>query len=178
MRCVDGTPAQRMVRVPGQRPEALSARRDPDLERVVPRSGHDVAIRQRGDARDLRPSRRGRAIDARFDWTPAPRWARVPGQRLDAGAGQRVPHLERAVLRPGHDAAVRQGGDAPDLPSSRRRRAIERVVSDWTPAPRFVRVPAQRRRAAEARKGSHGLRNKCSKHCIAWFFARAIFLFF
>ena len=45
---------------------------------------------------------------------------------------------------------------------------------DWTPAPRFVRVPAQRRRAAEARKGSHGLRNKCSNTVIAWFFARAI----
>ena len=39
----------------------------------------------------------------------------MPGQRPEALAGRRVPHLERAVQRPGHDAAVRQDGDAPDL---------------------------------------------------------------
>ena len=72
-RCVDWTPAPRFARVPGQRPEALTARHVPDLERAVVRPGHDAAVREGGDAPDLRPSRRRRAIDARFDWTPAPR---------------------------------------------------------------------------------------------------------
>ena len=49
---------------------------------------------------------------------------------------------------------------------------------DWTPAPRSVRVPGQRRRAAVARLGSQGLRNKCSNTVIAWFFAEEAFLFF
>ena len=111
----DWTPAQRPVCVLAQRAEALAARHVPDHERVVVRPGHDAAVRQDGDAVDLRPSRRRRAIDARFDWTPAPRIARVPAQRPEAGAARRVPHLERAVDRPGHDAAVRQDGDAPDL---------------------------------------------------------------
>ena len=71
-------------------------------------------MRQRGDALDLRPLLRRRAIDARFDWTPAPRVARVSAQR-PAGAGLYVPDLERAVPRPGHNVAVREGGDARDL---------------------------------------------------------------
>ena len=69
------------------------------------------------------------------DWTPAPHVARVPDQCPEALAGRRVPHLERSVVRPGHDAAVRQDGHAIDLRPSRRRRAsIARF--DWTPAPR------------------------------------------
>ena len=77
-RCVDWTPAPRRARVPGQRPEAPTARRVPHLEFVVARPGHDVAVREGGDAPDLRPSRCRRAIDARFDWTPVPRRASVP----------------------------------------------------------------------------------------------------
>ena len=111
------TPAPRCVRVPSQRPEAQTARRVPDLERVVPRPGHDAGVRQGGDAIDLRPSRRRRTIDARFDWTPGPRAARVPGQRPEARTARHVPHLERVVgpPRPGHEAAVRQDDDAIDL---------------------------------------------------------------
>ena len=120
MRCVDWTPAPRCVRVPAQRPEALTARRVPHLEFVVARPGHDVAVREGGDAPDLRPSRCRRAIDARFNWTPAPRCVRVPVQRVQAPFARHVPDLERAVARPGDDAAVRQGGDAIDLRPSRR----------------------------------------------------------
>ena len=72
---------------------------------------------------------------ARFDWTPAPRPVRVPGQRLAAVTGRHVPDPERAVVRSGHDAAVRQDGDAKDLRPSRRRRAIA-ARCGWTPAPR------------------------------------------
>ena len=57
-----------------------------------------------------------------FDWTPAPRWALVPAQRLEAGAGRRVPDLERVVARSGHDVAIRQRGDAIDL----RRRGVDK----------------------------------------------------
>ena len=60
------------------------------------------------------------------DWTPAPHYVRVPGQRLEAPFARHVPHLERAVARPGHDVAVRQGGDAIDLPPSRRGEASTR----------------------------------------------------
>ena len=49
------------------------------------------------------------------DWTPAPRHASVPAQRLAAVTGQSVPHHERVFVRPGDDAAVREGGDAIDL---------------------------------------------------------------
>ena len=55
-RCVDWTPAPRCVRVPAQRPAAPFARHVPDLERVVARPGHNVAVRQGGDAHNLRPS--------------------------------------------------------------------------------------------------------------------------
>ena len=106
--------------MPGQRPEALAGRRVPHLERAVVRPGHDVAVRQDGDAPDLRPSRRRRGIDAMFERTPVPRVARVPGQRPE-GAARRVPHLERVVAGPGHDAAERQDADARDLRPSRRR---------------------------------------------------------
>ena len=58
-------------------------------------------------------------------WFGAPRCARVPVQRLAAVTGQHVPHPERAVGRPGDDAAVRQDVDAPDLRPARRRRAID-----------------------------------------------------
>ena len=104
-----------------------AGRRVPHLKRVVPRPGHDAVVRQGSDALDLRPSRRRRAIDARFDWTPAPRPARVPAQRLEVLTGRSVPHLERPVARPGHDAAVREDADAIDLRPSRRR-AIDRAV--------------------------------------------------
>ena len=72
--CVDWTPAPCSVRVPAQRPEAPTARHVPHLERVVPHPapGNDATVRQGGDAVDLRPSRRRRAIDALC--------------RLDAGA--------------------------------------------------------------------------------------------
>ena len=147
----DWTPAPHSVRVPAQRLEALTARHVPYLERVVVRPGHDAAVRQDGDTQDLRPSRRRRTIDAPFDWTPAPRYARVPAQRLEALAARRVPDLERVVARPGHDAAVRQDGDTQDLRPSRRRRTID-APFDWTPAPRYARVPAQRLEALAARR--------------------------
>ena len=74
-RCVDWTPAPHGSRVPGQRPAAPTSRHFPDPERAVARAGHDAAVRQDGDANDLRPSRRRRAIDALC--------------RLDAGAALR-----------------------------------------------------------------------------------------
>ena len=144
----DRTPAPRVKRVPGQRPEALAARHVPDLERGVVRPGHDAAVRQDDDAIDLRPSLRRRAIDARFDWTPAPHIARVPAQRLEALAAQRVPDLERAVARPRNDAVIRQDGDALDLRPSRstsnrrfcstgrrRRASLVCPVSVWRHSP-------------------------------------------
>ena len=40
----------------------------------------------------------------------------MPGQRRDALARGRIPHLDRVVVRPGDDApAVGEDGDAPDL---------------------------------------------------------------
>ena len=65
---------------------------------------------------------------ARFDWTPATHGAHVSAQRPEALTARDVPHLERFVARPGHDAAVRQGGNAVDLRRSRRRPAIDRAV--------------------------------------------------
>ena len=69
---------------------------------------------------------------ARFDWTPAPRVVRVPGQRLAAVTGQRVPHLERVVARRGDDVAIRQDGDALDL---RPRGVDERSTRNSTGRP-------------------------------------------
>ena len=120
----------------------------PHLEREVARPGHDAAVRQGDDARDLRPSRR-RAIDALL--TPASHGARVPGQRPEALAARHVPHLERAVVRPGHDAVVRQREDALDLRPSRRQ-AIDALL---TPASHGTRVPGQRPEALAARHVPH-----------------------
>ena len=100
----------------------------------------------------------------------------MPGQRPEALTARDIPHFERAVDRPGHDVAVRQGGDAPDLRLSRFRRTID-ARFDLTPAPRLGRVLAQRRRAAVAPKGSHGLRNKCSNTVIAFILESHFLLF-
>ena len=92
---------------------------DPDTTRQFGRAATHVTCARRG-------------VDERstlwFDWTPAPRPVRVPGQRPEALTARDVPHLERFVARPGHDAAVRQGGNAVDLRRSRRRPAIDRAV--------------------------------------------------
>ena len=61
---------------------------------------------------------------------------RVPFQRRHALAGLEVPHLERGVLRPRHDAPpVRRDGNAPDL---RRRHIITKVLQSVDAARRTL----------------------------------------
>ena len=63
---------------------------------------------------------------------------RVPFQRRHAFAGRHVPHLERLVLRPRHDAPpVRKHGNAIDL---RRSQIITKV--QWTPQRTELECPS------------------------------------
>ena len=109
--------ATRRAIFPSTSSHTLSVRSaDPDTTVPFDRTATQLTCARRGvDERSTRC----------VDWTPAPRCVRVPGQRPEALTARHVPHLEREVARPGHDAAVRQGGDAPDLRPSRRRRAID-----------------------------------------------------
>ena len=68
----------------------------------------------------------------------------MPGQRRDALARGRVPHLDRLVLRPGDDApAVGKDGDAEDLKDERSNTKENREDA----APHRTRMPFQRRDA-------------------------------
>ena len=67
----------------------------------------------------------------------------MPGQRRDALARGRVPHLDRVVVRPGDDVpAVGEDGDAVDL---KAKGDHTRKNEDAAPHP--IRMPAQRRDA-------------------------------
>ena len=67
----------------------------------------------------------------------------------------------RTVLSPDPDPDTTRPFDSATHVTCARRGVDELSAArfDWTPAPRVVRVPAQRRRAAVAPKGSHGLRS-------------------
>ena len=76
-------------------------------------------------------------------WTPQTHVARVPFQRRHAPADLDVPHLDRVVVRPRHDAPPVQGdSNTKDL---RRSRIITKV--QWTPrnAPNSSALPASPR---------------------------------
>ena len=101
--------------MPFQRRNALARGRVPDLDRLVDRPGDDApAVGEDGDAHDLKARNITRTKKNRED--AAPHLIRMPGQRRDALARGRVPHLDRLVVRPGDDApAVGEDGDAVDL---------------------------------------------------------------
>ena len=114
--------------MPFQRPHALASRHVPHLERLVARPRHDAPpVRKHRDATDLRRRHIIRKVLQKAD--AATHAMRVPFQRRHAFAGRHVPHLERAVVRPRHDAPpVRKHCNGIDL---QRRHIITRV--QWTP---------------------------------------------
>ena len=95
--------ATHFIRVPFQRRHAFAGRHVPDLERAVARPRNDAPpVRKFRNAKDLRRRQIITEIPQKADAAPHP--IRVPFQRRHAFAGRHVPHLERAVVRPRHDA--------------------------------------------------------------------------
>ena len=117
-------------------------------------------------------------------WTCAPRGVDERSTRCSTGRRRRAGYVcpvsvrRHSLLDTSHTLSVRSHDPDTTRPfdsatrhwtcAPRGRREQSTARFDWTPAPRCVRVPAQRRHAAEARKGSHGLRNKCSNTVIAF----------
>ena len=135
------------MRVPFQRRHALLAGRHvPHLERLETTQTRRAArpeTRQRQRTHD--EARSSQKYTGRRNARD-----RVPFQRRHAFAGRHVPHLERVVGRPRHDAPpVRKHGNAPDL-----RRSHVITKSTWTPRA-VTRVPFQRRHAFAGRHVPH-----------------------
>ncbi len=122
-----GRRAPHVTRVPFQPRHEFPSHHVPDNERVVGRRRHDAPpVRGDGDAIDLRRSQIiTKVLQIADAATRSGRPTRVPFQRRHAFAGLDVPHLERLVVRPRHDAPpVRGDGNARDL---RRRHIITKV---------------------------------------------------
>ena len=123
--------------MPGQRRDALARGRVPHLDRLFLRPGDDApAVGEDGDAVDLKAKR----DHTRKNEDAAPHGPRMTGQRRDALARGRVPHLDRVVVRPGDDApAVGEDGDAPDL---RARKITHTRKTEKTPRHTIPECPA------------------------------------
>jgi hypothetical protein len=118
------------------------------LEHLVLRPRNDAPpVRKHGNAADLQ-----RKTDHhKSTVVAATHVRRVPFQRRHAFTGRHVPHLERVVARPRHDAPpVRGDGDAKDL---RRSQIITK--GQRRRATHGVRVPFQRRHALAGRHVPH-----------------------
>ena len=97
--------------MPAQRPDEPTSRHVPNLERVVPRPGHDAVVRQGGDTPDLRPSRRRRAIGStgrrRRAESVCPRSVRT-SRPLDTSHTLSVRSPDPETTRPSGRAATHQ----------------------------------------------------------------------